>query len=119
MSILILGMDILGEWDRKVSAFMTPTFQGCGRGSIWTSKQIESFEIVVSANKEDKIEYWDMARGYVRGSDQGRLHEKFELKFEQWQENSAEICREVVMDNPEWQIESVIPIFGLLSALFG
>lgn len=26
--IFILGMDVLGEWDRKVSAFMTPTFQG-------------------------------------------------------------------------------------------
>lgn len=61
-----------------------------------------------------------MARDYISGRDQGRIFEKkFELKFEQWSENYAEICREVVMDNSELQIESAIPIFGLLSALFG
>ena len=61
-----------------------------------------------------------MARGYISERDQGRIFEKkFELKFEQWSENYAEFCREVVMDNSELQIESVIPIFGLLSALSG
>lgn len=65
-----------------------------------------------------------MSRGYISGSSQGRLSEKFELKFEQWQESYAEICEGVVRDTVLNKIElgtgSVIPILVFFfSGLFG
>lgn len=66
-----------------------------------------------------------MSKGYISGSSQGRHSEKkFELKFEQWQESYAEICkgvvRDTVLNKPELRSGSVIPTLGFFFAgLFG